>query len=112
MPITRRSLRRIQVLLFIATLVFMFHFFVDPRSTNIVKSHLPAPLAEWQKNSKIPNEITEEKELVVASLAGDDIAWLDEHFSTWKQNIYVVNNASAPLTVPKNKGREAMPFLT
>ncbi|KAF2477122.1 uncharacterized protein BDR25DRAFT_309419 [Lindgomyces ingoldianus] len=54
----------------------------------------------------------EQKELVVASLSGDDTSWLDEFFGSWRKNIYVVNNVSAPLTVPVNKGREAMPFLT
>jgi hypothetical protein len=54
----------------------------------------------------------EEKELVVASLSGDDTAWLREYFDGWRQNIYVVNDAQAPLTVAVNKGREAMPFLT
>ena len=56
--------------------------------------------------------ITPEKELVVASLVGDDISWLDEPFSDWKTNIYVVNDPNASLTVPKNKGREAMVYLT
>jgi hypothetical protein len=53
-----------------------------------------------------------EKELVVASLAGDDTSWLDEFFDGWRKNVYVVNDAAAPLTVAVNKGREAMPFLT
>ncbi|KAF2267747.1 hypothetical protein CC78DRAFT_551715 [Lojkania enalia] len=45
-------------------------------------------------------------------MKGDDTSWLGNYFSTWKANIYVVNDRSAPLTVLKNKGREAMPFLT
>jgi hypothetical protein len=57
-------------------------------------------------------ENLEEKELVVASLKGDDTGWLDDYFADWKKNVYVVNDQSAPLTVPINKGREAMPFLT
>ncbi|KAF1948994.1 hypothetical protein CC80DRAFT_430201, partial [Byssothecium circinans] len=52
------------------------------------------------------------KELVVASSEGDETGWLDDHFDTWKKNVYVADNASAPLTVPINKGKEAMPFLT
>ncbi|KAF2114393.1 hypothetical protein BDV96DRAFT_494714 [Lophiotrema nucula] len=53
-----------------------------------------------------------EKELVVASMRGDDTSWLDEWFGNWTTNVYVVNDPSAQLTVTKNKGREAMPFLT
>lgn len=54
----------------------------------------------------------EEKELVVASMRGDNTSWLDQWFGDWKKNIYVVNDPTAPLTVQRNKGREAMPFLT
>lgn len=123
MPISRRFLRRIQILLLVATLLFLLHFFLGFHTTTTTKipasipgAKLAIPLAKSQKDSKIaheiPNEIPEEKELVVASMVGDDIAWLDEHFGAWKKNVYVVDNASALLTVPKNKGREAMPFLT
>lgn len=51
-------------------------------------------------------------EFVVASLQGDDSSWLQEFIPSWKTNLYVVNDQSAPLTVPKNKGREAMVYLT
>lgn len=68
--------------------------------------------ADHADNSKTRTRKPEKKELVVASMAGDDTSWLDEFFADWKKNIYVVNNSSAPLTVLKNKGREAMPFLT
>jgi len=54
----------------------------------------------------------EEKELVVASLMRDRVKWLNESFPTWKRNVYVVDKRDAELTVPKNKGREAMVFLT
>ena len=52
------------------------------------------------------------KELVVASLRDDDTSWLQKNLPDWKANIYVVNTHSAPLTVPVNKGREAMVYLT
>ncbi|KAF2022409.1 hypothetical protein BU24DRAFT_418039 [Aaosphaeria arxii CBS 175.79] len=45
-------------------------------------------------------------------MEGDDTGWLDEFFDDWAKNVYVVDSTSAHLTVPKNKGREAMPFLT
>ncbi|MCJ1476855.1 hypothetical protein MMC13_005524 [Lambiella insularis] len=52
------------------------------------------------------------QELIVASVKGDDTSWLYEHLPSWKPNIYVADNPRAPLTVPKNKGREAMVYLT
>jgi len=51
-------------------------------------------------------------ELVVASLKGDDTSWLPEYLPQWKANVYIVNDQSANLTVPKNKGREGMVYLT
>ncbi|KAF2493338.1 hypothetical protein BU16DRAFT_489848 [Lophium mytilinum] len=53
-----------------------------------------------------------EKELVVASLRGDDTSWLDDFFPSWIKNVYVANDHTAILTVPTNKGREAMAYLT
>ncbi|MCJ1305876.1 hypothetical protein MMC08_008693 [Hypocenomyce scalaris] len=52
------------------------------------------------------------KELVVASLKGDDVSWLYDNITEWTKNIYVVNDPSAKLTVPINKGRESMVYLT
>lgn len=50
--------------------------------------------------------------VVVASQASENATWLDEYFPQWEKNIYRVDNKSAPLTVPKNKGRESMVYLT
>ena len=53
-----------------------------------------------------------EKELVVASLDSEDVSWLYNNITDWAKNIYVVNNPAANLTVPVNKGRESMAYLT
>lgn len=50
--------------------------------------------------------------VVVASQANEDATWIGEAFPTWEQNIYRVDDPHAPLTVPKNKGRESMVYLT
>ncbi|KAF2470092.1 uncharacterized protein BDR25DRAFT_36659 [Lindgomyces ingoldianus] len=50
--------------------------------------------------------------VVVASQQLEDATWLDEYFPRWEKNIYRVDDKSAPLTVPKNKGRESMVYLT
>ena len=53
------------------------------------------------------------KALITASLEKDDSAWLyDDHLSDWIINRYVVDNPLAEFKVPKNKGREAMVYLT
>lgn len=51
-------------------------------------------------------------DLVVASMAGDDTSWLFKYFPNWHKSIYVVNDATAELTVEENKGRESMVYLT
>lgn len=53
-----------------------------------------------------------EKAFVVASMQKDDVAWIHEHLPEWELNRYVVDDPFAKLTVPKNKGREAMVYLT
>jgi len=51
-------------------------------------------------------------EIVVASQTSEDTSWVDRHLSDWARSIYVTDDPSAKLTVPKNKGREAMVYLT
>jgi hypothetical protein len=63
----------------------------------------------------IPITTTEDddtKELVVASLKGDAVSWISQHLPEWKASIYTVNDPTASLTVPANKGRESMVYLT
>ncbi|OAT07181.1 hypothetical protein BDBG_03277 [Blastomyces gilchristii SLH14081] len=57
-------------------------------------------------------ELVRSKDIVVASLKEDDTTWVGEHLSDWHANIYVVDNPRAELTVPVNKARESMVYLT
>jgi hypothetical protein len=50
--------------------------------------------------------------VVVASQASENATWLEAYFPSWEKNIYRVDDPDAPLTVPKNKGRESMVYLT
>lgn len=50
-------------------------------------------------------------ELVVASLKQQDTSWYTTYFPFWKANGYVVDDSTAPLTVPQNKGHEAIVYL-
>jgi len=70
-----------------------------------------------QPSSKVqpevhPSHASHKVELVVASTKKEDTAWVSKHFPDWHPQIYVVNDNNATLTVPKNKGREAMVYLT
>ncbi|OAA74545.1 hypothetical protein LEL_08126 [Akanthomyces lecanii RCEF 1005] len=51
-------------------------------------------------------------EIVVATTKHENVTWLHDYLLDWPKNIYVVDDKGAPLTVPKNKGREAMVILT
>lgn len=97
----------VRLLLLSGFALFLIYFFYLYNHKSEIRN-----LGFDRESKKTDQTITPEKELVVASLAGDDISWLDEPFSDWKTNIYVVNDPNASLTVPKNKGREAMAYLT
>lgn len=51
-------------------------------------------------------------ELVVASVKAEDTTWFHTYLPDWHKNIYVADDPLASLTVPRNKGREAMVYLT
>ena len=95
----RRSVRAL--LLATAALLALFFFWRGP----------------WLSSNKTIHEISwvnyRRNALVVASLEGDDVSWLQGILPEWEKNIYIVNNASAnaTLTIPKNKGRESMVYL-
>jgi hypothetical protein len=49
--------------------------------------------------------------VVVASQKSENATWLETYFPDWEKNIYAVDDQTAPLTVPTNKGRESMVYL-
>jgi hypothetical protein len=50
--------------------------------------------------------------VVVPKMKSEDISWLDEELSDTPKAIYVVDDKKAPLHPPKNKGNEAMVYLS
>lgn len=59
-----------------------------------------------------PTKNDDKLELVVAKLSREDSTWLFKYFPGWVKKVYVVDDLAAALTVPKNKGRESMAYLT
>lgn len=59
-----------------------------------------------------PKHTNDDVEIVVASMKRENITWLHNYLLSWTKNIYVVDDRNAELTVPQNKGRESMVFLT
>jgi hypothetical protein len=99
----RQSLRRI-VLGFGALLVIGFVF---RASQSFQDLHNSQPIT-----TEIPSKPSPAKVFVVASMEKDHTAWISEYLPDWKLVRYEVDNPKAEYTVPMNKGREAMVYLT
>jgi hypothetical protein len=50
--------------------------------------------------------------IVVPKLRSEDTSWLDEELPDSRKAVYVVDDKTAPLHPPKNKGNEAMVYLS
>jgi hypothetical protein len=62
-----------------------------------------APPANYTNISKL---------LVIASQKKDDTSWIDELVPDWPYVRYITDEPQAKYKVPKNKGNEAMVYLT
>lgn len=98
-------------------------------SANVPTSHIPDELLDdpdYQRATATPypgeNQPSQESgktlpksrktAVVVASQSSENATWLEAHFPEWEKYIYHVDDPKAELTVPKNKGRESMVYLT
>ncbi|KAI1114121.1 hypothetical protein F5Y14DRAFT_415532 [Nemania sp. NC0429] len=70
------------------------------------------PEEEAQQGPDSPDSPKPDLELVVASIKSENTSWIPALLPDWRANIYVADDSRAPLTVPVNKGREAMVYLT
>lgn len=70
------------------------------------------PGKDEKKTDGAPKAGGKRTAVVVASQQSENTTWLDEYFPQWEKNVYRVDDSSAPLHVPKNKGRESMVYLT
>lgn len=130
---TRHRVRVLAALLIVASLYFFFantsnH---DSKRTtfqdtpNLRRPPFPPPPPSPPKSApdntqakSKPKDIETAKfgdndvEIVIASMKKENVTWLHDYLPDWKKNIYVVDDPGAELSVPTNKGREAMVFLT
>lgn len=105
--------RPVQILLAFALLCL---FFVG-LPVNLFRSPLhdysdDYPSGYLGKSIFVDDQPTYEAALVVASRKHENTRWLQGHFDAWLKFIYVTDDPRAELTVPVNKGREAMVYLT
>ncbi|KAF2159557.1 hypothetical protein M409DRAFT_30032 [Zasmidium cellare ATCC 36951] len=47
----------------------------------------------------------------MGKLQHEDTSWVQEYLPDWQNAIYTVDNTSATLSTPRNKGRKANPYL-
>ena len=82
------------------------------RTTSISFSQPQWPFLDTATTPGATNEDRFERvALVVASQTTDNTTWLDESFPTWEKAVYLTD-APSKLSVPVNKGRESMVYLT
>ncbi|KAI0203350.1 hypothetical protein F4808DRAFT_458113 [Astrocystis sublimbata] len=134
MVVTLRSPRRLLVATLLATVLFLFFALRHRSDTTDVFGRRPgarpssAPITFHPEDDERPppssadTEIdpelerqaqqARELELVVASVRAENTSWFHTYLPSWHKNIYVADDPSAAFTVPQNKGREAMVYLT
>ncbi|KAI0487755.1 hypothetical protein F4859DRAFT_510323 [Xylaria cf. heliscus] len=118
-----RSPRRLLVATFLVTSFILFVALYHRES--LIGGPAPPPPRPVTLPPEVPPEDGEshqaveqkkpddrELELVVASVQAEDTSWFHTHLPDWHKNIYIADDPHAPLTVPRNKGREAMVYLT
>lgn len=115
----RRRSREKSILLTILLVVGIYFVFyangserrVAPASDEELLRKYHASHPESKLHRTDPEPIAQ-RDMVVASMKQDNTSWLYEYFPEWHKSIYVVDDASADLTVAHNKGRESMVYLT
>ncbi|KAI1437852.1 hypothetical protein GGR50DRAFT_610056 [Xylaria sp. CBS 124048] len=119
------SPRKLLLAITITTVLCIFLFLrLQPHSDLFIPPFPPHSQSQSQPQSRsrshpypspttIDNASARTLELVVASVTSENTTWLHAQLPpTWHKNIYVTDDAHAALTVPLNKGREAMVYLT
>lgn len=72
-------------------------------------SPLPTRTVDYFKNQNVTGS---DVSLVVASQQSDNTTWVHSHLHGWQKHVYIVDDPQAGNTVPRNKGHEAMVYLT
>lgn len=70
------------------------------------------PRPDFKPGSALPGSHNYTSTLVIARTKEEDMSWLQKEIPDQSTAIYVVDDPSAPLHPPKNKGHEVMVYLT
>ena len=85
----------------------------SPSSHSNLAGPSSAPRSSTWTNATGTNSTspTPDKVIVMARLSHEDVSWVHTELADWAPMIYTADNASAPLALPRNKGREAHAYL-
>src|SRR6266498_1194139 len=86
-------------------------FFLGP-PLNSTTGHFVDPNLRFERTYLKPPGSTYNRTLVIGHRKQDSIAWISETLPDIDVAAYVVDDLAAPLHTPRNKGREAMVYLT
>ncbi|KAL2802604.1 hypothetical protein BJX63DRAFT_425944 [Aspergillus granulosus] len=83
-------------------------------STNTTGIHREpyAPRPQFVPGTAKPEGYEYTKVLVVPRTTYEDTSWMESEIPGWETAVYVVDDPSAPLHPPKNKGHEVMIYLS
>ena len=70
------------------------------------------PHVEFKPGTTNPPGVNYTRSVVMAKAGNDDVEWMNEDLQDLDKKIYVVDDASAPLHPPKNKGHEVMVYFS
>jgi hypothetical protein len=116
-------LRRRRRLVLATIGAFVIFLFVFPNSRIEIPSYTiqvgtssgesTDPFPRWNFSAVTPSSrSTYTRTLVIPRLTSENVSWIEEELPDLDTAIYVVNDPNAPLHPPKNKGNEAMVYLT
>jgi Protein of unknown function (DUF3431) len=95
--------------------IFIFYLYnYRPLAPSLSTQHAP-PSAEdpvFSAGHAKPAGSNYTRTLVMGRLKKDDVSWIEQDLPNLQTAIYVVDDESADLRIPKNKGHEAMVYLT
>ncbi|XWW97544.1 hypothetical protein V2A60_005528 [Cordyceps javanica] len=97
---------------FVAAFLLFAYYDRDGASNPLLTSTARGSTATALSNAQPQHSGEADLEFIVATTKQENVTWLGDYLLDWPKNIYVVDDRKAALTVPQNKGHEAMVFLT
>ena len=115
--IHRSKVKIVSALIFVINFLGILLLFQNPVNALVGSSAEDRRQYKWAfhvpfRRPRVQRPSTRNIDIIVASTKADDTSWLYGILADWPKSVYVVDDATVGLSVPQNKGREAMPYLT